>query len=105
MCYGPGGITYLPEGTTIIGIEPGYCKLLHKDAYKMDFERIMLLLAVIKKAADCGMSHAPFVSVAQKELDAIGQPATPPIIPDEPPEVPTPTQDPILSQTMEPTNG
>jgi hypothetical protein len=71
----------------------------------MDFERIMLLLAVIKKAADCGMSHAPFVSVAQKELDTIGQPVTPPIAPAEPPEEPVPTQDTSTTQTMEPTNG
>jgi hypothetical protein len=74
----------------------------------MDFERIMLLLAVIKKAADCGMSHAPFVSEAHKELDAIGQ-----LIKDSVPEPPTltsgpapedhtvQTQNPTLSQTME----
>lgn len=47
----------------------------------MEFERIQLLLNVIKLAADCGLSHLPFVGAAHADLREAGgqhrQPTTP----------------------------
>jgi hypothetical protein len=39
---------------------------------KVDFERILLLLSVIEKAAAVGASHMPFVSEAWTELGTMG---------------------------------
>lgn len=48
----------------------------------MNYERILLMLTIIEKAAACGVNHMPFVSVAVRELGELSfipsEPISPP---------------------------